>query len=142
MKKLFYILALLIGMCNTVQAQKDKLSKEEFRNMQEKYIAERANLTASESKQFFQLYFELQDKKTSLNKEAWKKMRKGKEENVSEAEYSQIVEDVIKTRIVIDKLELEYIHKYQEFLTSKKIYEIQRAEMKFHHELLRSKKKK
>ena len=45
MKKLFYILALFIGFCSSVYAQKAKLSKEEFRNIQEKFITEKANLT-------------------------------------------------------------------------------------------------
>ena len=97
MKKLFYILALFIGFCSSVYAQKAKLSKEEFRNIQEKFITEKANLTTKEAKQFFPLYFELQDKKTALNKEAWKRIRKGKEENVSESEYGQLIEDVIET---------------------------------------------
>ena len=84
----------------------------------------------------------MQDKKTSLNKEAWHKIRQGKQENVSEEEYNQIVEDVIKTRIQIDQLDLDYVRKYKQFLPAKKIYDIQRAEMKFHRELLKPKKKK
>ena len=131
MKKLFYILALFIGFCSSVYAQKAKLSKEEFRNIQEKFITEKANLTTKEAKQFFPLYFELQDRKTALNKEAWKKIRKVKEENVSESEYGQLIEDVI-----------EYVRKYKKILSAKKIFEIQRAEMKFHRELLKPKKKK
>ena len=142
MKKLFYILALLIGFCGSLQAQKAQLSKEEFRKVQEKFITEKANLTAKEAKQFFPLYFELQDKKTSLYKEAWHKIRKGKQENVSEEEYNEIVEDIVQTRIQIDQLDLDYVRKYKKFLTAKKIYEIQRAEMKFHRELLKPKKKK
>lgn len=142
MKKLFYILAFFIGICTNAYAQQAKLSKEEFRNMQEKFISEKAKLTKKEAKQFFPLYFELQDKKTFLNKEAWKKLRKGKEKNVSEAEYSQLVEDIIETRIQIDKLDLEYIRKYKKILPAKKIFDIQRAEMKFHRELLKPKKKK
>ena len=142
MKKLFYILALLIGFYGSLQAQKAQLSKEEFRKVQEKFITEKANLTAKEAKQFFPLYFELQDKKTSLNKEAWHKIRQGKQENVSEEEYNEIVEDIVQTRIQIDQLDLDYVRKYKKFLTAKKIYEIQRAEMKFHRELLKPKKKK
>lgn len=140
MKKLFYILAFFIGICINAYAQQAKLSKEEFRNMQEKFISEKAKLTKKEAKQFFPLYFELQDKKTSLNKEAWKKLRK--EKNVSETEYSQLVEDIIETRIQIDKLDLEYIRKYKKILPAKKIFDIQRAEMRFHRELLKPKKKK
>lgn len=142
MKKLLYIIFLLIGLCSNLHAQKANLSKEEFRKVQENFIIEKANLTVKEAKQFFPLYFELQDKKTSLNKEAWRKIRKGKEANISEEEYNQIVEDVIETRIRIDELDLDYVRKYKKFLPAKKIYDIQRAEMKFHRELLKGKKKK
>ena len=68
-------------------------------------------------------------------------MRKGKEENLSEAEYNKIVEEIIKARISCDQLDLEYLHKYQKFLSSKQIFNIQRAEMKFHRELLKPHRK-
>lgn len=49
--------------CTYTQAQKNKLSKEEFRARQEAFITENAQLTPKEAKEFFPLYFELQDKK-------------------------------------------------------------------------------
>ena len=47
------------------------------------------------------------------------------------------MEDVIKARIATDQLELEYVQKYKKFLSAKKIYQVQKAEMKFHRELLK-----
>ena len=88
------------------------------------------------------LYFELQDKKGAYNKEAWQKMRQGKAEGTTEAEYAKIIEDVLQTRITIDQLELEYVRKYKQFLSAKKIYQIQKAEMKFHRELLKNTQKR
>ena len=90
------------------------------------------------SAKFFPLYFELQDKKFSYNKDMWDKIRKAKDgNNVTDAEYSRITEDVIKIRLTIDELELEYLGKYKKVLSPKKIYNIQRAEMKFSRELLK-----
>ena len=43
MKKLFYILALFIGFCSSVYAQKAKLSKEEFRNICLLYTSDAAD---------------------------------------------------------------------------------------------------
>lgn len=63
MKKLFSILILFTCFCTYTQAQKNKLSKEEFRARQEAFITENAQLTPKEAKEFFPLYFELQDKK-------------------------------------------------------------------------------
>lgn len=122
-------------------AQKPRMSKEEFRQCQEKYIKEQTGLTQQEAQQFFPLYFELQDKKDVINRHAWAQMRKGKEENLSETEYNKIVEEIIKARISCDQLDLEYLHKYQKFLSSKQIFNIQRAEMKFHRELLKPHRK-
>ena len=101
-----------------------------------------AKRNAQEAARFFPLYFELQDKKQEQNKEAWQKMRKGKDPNTTETEYAKIVEDVIKARIATDQLELEYVQKYKKFLSAKKIYQVQKAEMKFHRELLKGQPRK
>lgn len=118
-------------------AQGPKMSKEEFRQCQEEFIKEQTGLTQQEARQFFPLYFELQDKKDEYNRQAWAQMRREKDKNLSEAEYRKIIEEIIKIRIACDKLDLEYLHKYQKFLSSKKIFNIQRAEMRFHRELLK-----
>ncbi len=141
MKKSLYILLLLLCTSISLFAQK-KLSREEFRARQEAFITDKAGLTKQEAKQFFPLYFELQDKKSQCNKEAWEKIRKGKDANLSEKEYNEIVEAVIQSRITADQLDLEYVRKYKKFLSAKKIYNIQRAEMKFHRELLKPQKRK
>ena len=150
MKKLFSILILFTCFCTYAQAQKNKLSKEEFRARQEAFITENAKLTQQEAKEltqqeakeFFPLYFELQDKKSAYNREAWQEIRKGKQGNLSEEEYASIVEALIQARITTDQLDLEYVRKYKKFLSSKKIYDIQRAEMKFHRHLLKPDRKK
>ena len=140
MKRIICFLTLIICFCMTpIQAQKKMMSQEEFRKQQQMFLTERAGLTPEEAKNFFPLYFELQDKKRSYNKEAWQKLRKGKEAGTTEAEYDRIIEDVLQTRITIDQLELEYARKYKQFLSAKKIYQIQKAEMKFHRELLKKK---
>lgn len=143
MKRIIYLLTLIICCCvASVQAQNKMMSQEEFRKRQQTFLTERAGLTQEEAQKFFPLYFELQDKKRAYNKEAWQKQRKGKENGTTEAEYAKIVEDVLQIRITIDQMELEYIRKYKQFLTAKKIYLIQKAEMKFHRELLKSTRNK
>lgn len=114
-----------------------RLSKEEFRARQQAYITEKAGLTAAEAEDFFPLYFELQDCKHQLNDEAWKLMREGKKEGVTEARYDEIMESVYDARIAADRLEKSYYGKFKKILSSKKIYLVQQAEMRFHRELLR-----
>ncbi len=119
-----------------------RLTKEEFRTKQQAYIMEKAGLTADEAAAFFPLYFELQDKKQQLNGEAWQLLREGKKEGVSEERYEEILEGVYDARIAADRLEKTYFGKFKKILTSKKIYLVQRAEMRFHRELLRGMKGK
>lgn len=114
-----------------------RLSKEEFRARQQAYITEKAGLTAAEAEDFFPLYFELQDRKHQLNDEAWKLMREGKKEGVTEARYDEIMESVYDARIAADRLEKSYYGKFKKILSSKKIYLVQQAEMRFYRELLR-----
>ena len=114
-----------------------RLSKDEFRARQQAYITEKAGLTAAEAEDFFPLYFELQDRKHQLNDEAWKLMREGKKEGVTEARYDEIMESVYDARIAADRLEKSYYGKFKKILSSKKIYLVQQAEMRFHRELLR-----
>ena len=103
MKRIVCFLTLIICFCMTpIQAQKKMMSQEEFRKQQQMFLTERAGLTPEEAKNFFPLYFELQDKKRSYNKEAWQKLRKGKEAGTTEAEYDRIIEDVLQTRITPD----------------------------------------
>ena len=91
MKRIICFLTLIICFCMTpIQAQKKMMSQEEFRKQQQMFLTERAGLTPEEAKNFFPLYFELQDKKRSYNKEAWQKLRKGKEAGTTEAEYDRI----------------------------------------------------
>ena len=143
MKKIICLLTVICCCCMApIQAQKKMMSQEEFRKQQQMFLTERAGLTQEEANKFFPLYFELQDKKRAYNKEAWQKMRQGKNDGTTEAEYAKIIEDVLQTRITIDQMELEYVRKYKQFLSAKKIYQIQKAEMKFHRELLKNAQKR
>lgn len=144
MKRTFHILFLLIACSlSTLQAQQHNtmhgaMNKQQFRNHQKQFLSEKASLSEDEAAAFFPLYFELQDKKHDLNKEAWIKLRREQKGKLTEAEYSKIIDDVARARIASDELEYEYIQKYKKILPSKKIYRIQRAEMHFHRDLLKS----
>ncbi len=137
MRNISCIITLLFAICISTQAQRPRLTKDEFRTKQEEFITKKAGLTQKEAAKFFPLYFELQEKKRECNKKAWQQIRRAKENKLSEKEYSEVVEDIIKARIESDKLDLEYLYKYKEFLSPKKIFELQDAEMMFHRELLK-----
>lgn len=143
MRKIAFLIVLICGFIPLLWASdngQQKLTRQEFRARQQSFITERAGLTAEEASKFFPLYFELQDRKKELNGEAWKLMREGREKDTAEDRYGEIMEGVLDARIESDKLEKEYLKKFQKILSNKKIYLIQRAEMRFHRELLKGMK--
>lgn len=133
-------LLILLWIGISMQAQDKKkpgFSKEEFRARQESYLAEKAELTKEEAAKFFPVYFELQDRKKAVNDEGWKQIHKGKNPKTTEAEYEQIIDNIVKARIDADKLDLEYLQKFKKILSAKKIYKVQRAEMRYHRDILK-----
>lgn len=144
MKRLIVLFMCLMGSVAMLQAtdgdEQQRLSLEEFRAKQQAYITEKAGLTPEEAAKFFPAYFELQEKKKQLNDKVWELLRKGKGENVSEIEYEEIMEGVYENRIASDRLEKSYFESFKKILSCKKIYLVQKAEMRFHRELLRGMK--
>ncbi len=140
MKKASILIVMLCGFLPLLWAQGDKkprLTKEEFRDRQRTFITERAELTKEEAEKFFPLFFELQDRKQVLNDKAWKLMRKGKDERTTEEQYGEILKGIYDARIASEELEKEYFQKFRKILSNKKIYMVQRAEMRFHRNLLK-----
>ena len=138
MKRILRIFILLMMCCVSVaQAQHRTMNKQEFRQKQKQFIIEKVSITPQEAKEFFPLYFELQDKKHDLNKETWMKLRREQKNKLTDEEYSKIIDEIAKARIAAYELEYEYIQKYKKVLSAKKIYRLQRAEMHFHQDLLK-----
>ena len=140
MKKLSALLVLLCGFMPLLWAAdgcEQHLSREEFRTKQKAYIIEQAKLTKEEAAKFFPIYFELQDKKKKLNDESWNLMRKGKDDKTTEAQYKEINEKIAENRIAADQLDRTYLGKFNKILSSKKIFLVQRAEMRFHREMIK-----
>lgn len=145
MKKLIVLFVMICGVMPLLWASdgcNQRLTQDEFRAKQRAYITEKAGLTKEEATKFFPIYFELQDRKKQLNDEAWKLIRKGKDENTTEAQYGEIMEGVYDARIASDRLDKTYFDKFKKILSCKKIYLIQKAEMRFHRELLKGMNKK
>lgn len=132
---LFVILCM--GISVQAQDKKPPISKEEFRQRQECYLTEKAGLSKEEAAKFFPIYFELQDKRREINDKGWKQLHRGKNAQTTEVEYEEIIENVIKARIEADKLDLQYLQKFRKILPASKIYKLQRAEMKFHRDILK-----
>lgn len=141
MKKLIVVWVLLCALVPVLRAadgcEQHRLSREEFREKQKAFITEQADLSKEEAAKFFPVYFELQDKKKKLNDESWELIHKGKDNNISEAQYENIIERVCDNRIASDRLDKSYLERFKKILPSKKIYLVQRAELRFSRELLK-----
>ena len=53
------------------------------------------------------------------------------------AQYAEINEKVANNRIAADQLDKTYLSKFKKILSSKKIFLVQRAEMRFHREMIK-----
>lgn len=140
MRKLIALVVLLCGFMPVLLAADgcdQHLSREEFRAKQKAFITEQAGLTPKEADKFFPVYFELQDKKKKLNDESWSLMRKGKDDKTTEAQYEEIIERVCDNRIAADRLDKSYMDRFKKLISCKKLYLVQRAEMRFHREMLK-----
>ena len=146
MKRLIILLFIICGFTPLLWAMdgcnQQRLSPEEFRAKQKAFIIEKAGLNNEEAAKFFPVYFELQDKKKALNDQAWGLLRKGKDDKTTEAQYAEILKGVYDARSASDKLERDYYEKFKKILSNKKIYMVQKAEMRFHRELLKSANRK
>ncbi|WP_321332755.1 hypothetical protein [uncultured Bacteroides sp.] len=140
MKKLFILLFFVCASASqllAVEREDQHLTPDEFKAKQEAFITEAAKLSREEAGAFFPVYFELQDKKKEINDQAWNLFRKGKDDKTTEAQYDEIIEKIYDLRIASDKLEKAYFRRFKGILSSRKIYMVQKAEMRFHRELLK-----
>lgn len=137
--KIRYIIMLLACILSlpALAQKKDKCTEADFRLKKQTYMAKKAGLSAEESKKFFPLYFEFQDKKKEINREAWELAKKGKAPETTNQEYEKIIDNFFDDQEAVIKLEKEYIKKYREILSDKKIYMIYWAEIKFSRNMLK-----
>ncbi|NMA75123.1 MAG: hypothetical protein GX963_13450 [Bacteroidales bacterium] len=118
-------------------SMQQKLSPEEFKQQQQEFMTKEASLTKKEASEFFPLFFELQDKKASLNRKTRLLFKRGEDVALSEKEYKTLLDELQDIRMQQAEVEKEYYKKFAKILSYEKIYRIQQAETKFHRQLLR-----
>lgn len=139
MKKVIILLFIWVGSLPALWAidgYHQHLSREEFRTKQQAFITEKAELTANEAEKFFPVYFELQDKKKELSSQIWKLLR-NKDDKRTDDQYEKAMLQVYDLRIESSELDKTYCQKFKTILSAKKIYMVQRAEMRFQRELVK-----
>ncbi len=131
----------LFSQQNKSNSESRKAEFEKFKAKRVEYISSQMNLTEDESKAFWPLCDELQEKKFQLNKNLRQEIRtlnqKVKEgKKPTEAEYDEVVSLAADVRIKEAELDQEYIDKFKKVISSEKIFKYQRAEIHFARTML------
>lgn len=142
-----YLLTLMLVLTSCLACQpttsaqtkhNESISKEQFRKKQRDFIIREARLSPKEASYFFPLFFELQDKKKLLTDDADAKRKKALEEKLDEKQYKSAVDQILNAHVNLEQLEREYVDKYRQYLSNKKIFSIMMAEMKFRKQLIKN----
>ncbi|GAB6012859.1 hypothetical protein [Viscerimonas tarda] len=136
------LLFLVIGISGTYGQENKRFNLEEFKKNRIEFLKKELKLTNDEAKTFFPLSDELMRKKYELNKSLMEKNRNLKNKtNITDAEYEEIVREMLEVRIKEAKLEKEYYEKFKIVLSPEKIYKYQMAELKHARNMLNNRER-
>ena len=136
MKKTVKIL--LIGLfslgLSAQEQKKEKFSPEKFDAELQNYIVKEANLSQQEAAEFFPVYKEMQQKQRAL----FDRLRKlGKDKPQDEKACQEAIRQHDDLEIEMKKIQQAYHNRFMELLPASKVYNIMKAEDRFHRRMLR-----
>ncbi|MBQ8270665.1 MAG: hypothetical protein IJZ22_05595 [Bacteroidaceae bacterium] len=144
MKKLFLLLILISATLTATMAQekrpegRKRFSPEQFQQKQREFITEKAQLTQEEAGAFFPIFFELQKEKFRIEREARGKVIKERGQKLTDEECKALLLHTADAKIRTVELEKEYITKYLNCVSPKKLLDIQRAEHAFQGHIIKT----
>ena len=135
MKRYTVILfSMLLTLMVSAQDQK-KFSPEKFQAQMEQFIAKEAGLTADESAKFFPIYREMQQKQRAV----FGKMREeGRVKPTDDASCKRLVQKRDEVELELKKIQQTYHNKFFTVLSPSKVFDVLRAEEKFHRQAFRN----
>ncbi len=122
----------------TIQAQhsdKRNYTPERFRADMEQYITRKAGLSPKDASRFFPLYSEMLDKQRSL-REKIKNLKRIKPKSASECKKN--IQKIDEMEIEIKKIQKSYHEKFIQILSADKVYDIIKAEDRFHRQAVKN----
>ncbi|MFA4046287.1 hypothetical protein HPS54_09170 [Prevotella sp. PCHR] len=133
MKKITFILVLMIcAVC--VNARNGNFNPQQFHAELQKFITKEARLTPKEAARFFPLYTELHKKKRALF-DKMKTYRHSKP--ATDEECKRVIQKTDELDLQIKELERQYHNKFMKILPAGKVYDVLKAEHRFHHQALK-----
>lgn len=123
---------------NAQDANKALMNLQEFEKKKQEFITIEADLSKEEADKFFPLNNELQKKKLELHKKHQEDMKHINEsENISDAEYEQVMKENIDLKMKEAELDKEYSDKFNKLISPQKLFKARQAERTFMQEELR-----
>jgi hypothetical protein len=136
MKRAFIsMMFLLVGVLVCQADEPQKFSPEKFQAEMEQFIAKEAGLTTDESEKFFPLYREMQQKQRAV----FGKMRQeGRVKPTDDASCKRLVQKRDEVELELKKIQQTYHNKFFTVLSPSKVFDVLRAEEKFHRQAFRN----
>ena len=131
---LCFLLCCVLTDMSAQQRNQARFTPERFQAQLEQYIAKKACLTPKESAEFFPVYAEMRRKQRFIHNEM-KTLKRIKPTTNAECEKNVIKRDELE--IEIKELQKEYHKKFMQILSAKKVYDVLKAEDRFHRQMFK-----
>ncbi|MBQ0060191.1 MAG: hypothetical protein MJZ69_03240 [Bacteroidaceae bacterium] len=125
-----------------IPAKAQQFNPEEYRQKFEQFVTSEACLTKEECAKFFPLFQEYKSKKRQNYRVLMQLMKDLDPKNNSEQEFRDANNKILKAHEEENKIDAEYLKKFRKVLSDKKIFLLQRAELRFQQRALRKAGKK
>ena len=134
MKQIILITLFLFSLVSVRAEEQQKFSPEKFQAALEQFMTTEANLTADEAAKFFPIYREMQSKQRAV----YKQMKElGKNKPTDEKACRKAVEKRDELELEQRRIAQSYHVKFFEVLPASKVYDVIKAENRFHRRALR-----
>lgn len=135
MKKWYIIICLFCAFSYVGTAQEQpRFSPEKFDADLQQFIVQEAKLTPQESAKFFPVYKEMQGKQRAL----YDRMRQmGKIKPQDERGCQKVVRERDEIDVELKRLQQTYHNKFLDILPASKVYDVIKAEDRFHRRMLK-----
>ena len=134
MKRIFTIIVILLSALTVKAETPQQFSPEKFQADLEQFITNEANLTPEESKKFFPLYREMQQKQRVV----FKQMKDlGVNKPADEAACKKALEKRDELELEQKRIQQNYHKQFLNVLPASKVYDVIKAENHFHRTAFR-----
>ena len=127
-------ITVFIAVSSLAEDKKEKFSPEKFRADMEQFIAKEACLTPRESAKFFPVYDEMNQKQRAV----FDRMRRlGRVKPADEDGCKKVIKRRDELELELKQIQQTYHNKFMTIIPATKLFDVIKAEDKFHRRMLR-----